>query len=116
MPGDRRGANGDEGQQVKVTDRRRFTSEGEPLDVPGESGETGRPAAEEGLSPLPSAEETARDLRLAEQAARIDELTRAYAALVEDNKSFRQRLSRRWLTSLRSWTSLPSLPRLTATS
>ena len=35
-----------------------------------------------------------RDAQLAAQEARIDELTRAYAALVEDNKAFRQRLER----------------------
>jgi molecular chaperone GrpE len=31
---------------------------------------------------------------IAEQASRIDELSRAYANLVEDNKAFRQRLER----------------------
>lgn len=36
----------------------------------------------------------ARDAKLAEQAARIDELSRAYAALVEDNRAFRRRLER----------------------
>jgi len=35
-----------------------------------------------------------RDHRLAEQASRIDELSRAYAALLEDNKAFRQRQER----------------------
>jgi molecular chaperone GrpE len=73
----------------KVTDRRRFTPEGEPV---------------EAAEPAPAPEETAeapareaqddRDRRLAEQSARIDELSRAYAALVEDNKAFRQRLER----------------------
>ncbi len=35
-----------------------------------------------------------RDARLAEQAVRIDELTRAYAALVEETKAFRSRMER----------------------
>jgi molecular chaperone GrpE len=35
-----------------------------------------------------------RDARIAEQAARIEELSRAYAALLEDNRSFRVRLER----------------------
>jgi molecular chaperone GrpE len=34
------------------------------------------------------------DPQAAAQAARLDELTRAYAALVEDNKAFRERLAR----------------------
>lgn len=70
--------------QVKVVDRRRFRQDGEPLDAPG----AGAPQDEAG--PAPGAVEA----RLSEQAARIDELTRAYAALVEDNKAFRQRLER----------------------
>jgi molecular chaperone GrpE len=75
--------------QVKVTDRRRFTPEGEPVaqtDAAPEGGAHGEQAA------LPPADE--RDEQLAEQAARIDELLRAYAALVEDNKAFRQRMER----------------------
>ncbi len=92
MPGDRRGANGDDGEQLKVTDRRRFTREGEPLDAPAEE----RAAAPAPVTSDPAGEGAAdaRDPRFAEQAARIDELTRAYAALVEDNKAFRQRLER----------------------
>jgi molecular chaperone GrpE len=88
--------------RVKVTDRRRFTPEGEPLDLPAPAGGEG------GGSPEPRAggrggtggagaggpEADAREAQLAAQAKRIDELTRAYAALVEDNKSFRQRLDR----------------------
>lgn len=81
-----RGSAPDGGEaRVKVTDRRRFTPEGEPLqrDVQGEA----EPQQER-------AEVAPEDPRIAEQAARIDELTRAYAALVEDNKAFRQRLER----------------------
>ncbi len=72
--------------QVKVTDRRRFTPEGEPLEPGGALEEQGEQAA--------GAPDDDRDRRLAEQAARIDELSRAYAALLEDNKSFRLRLER----------------------
>jgi molecular chaperone GrpE len=78
---------------VKVTDRRRFTSEGEAV----ESGAEGVPAAVgEGAAPGASAggSQDPRDAQLAAGAARIDELTRAYAALLEDNKAFRRRLER----------------------
>ncbi len=80
------GARGSEEPRVKVTDRRRFTPEGEPTADAGASAGTDEAPAREGPDP--------RDERLAEQAARIDELTRAYAALVEDQKAFRQRLER----------------------
>jgi molecular chaperone GrpE len=86
-------AQGGEGQ-VKVTDRRRFTPEGEPV----ERSDVAAPEPETAPDPEPRAAgapgATAEDPRVAEQAARIDELTRAYAALVEDNKAFRQRLER----------------------
>jgi molecular chaperone GrpE len=73
--------------QVKVNDRRRFTPDGEPVEPGGQE----PPAAEPpGSAPAPDD----RDRRLAEQAARIDELSRAYAGLVEDNKAFRQRTER----------------------
>jgi molecular chaperone GrpE len=76
--------------QVKVTDRRRFRLDGEPASAePGPESAApppAEPAAPESRDP--------RDEALAAQAARIDELTRAYAALVEDNKAFRQRLER----------------------
>ncbi|MFY3745273.1 nucleotide exchange factor GrpE [Anaeromyxobacter sp. Red801] len=87
MADERRDASapGAEGQ-VKVVDRRRFRQDGEPIAPPG----AGAPQDEEGGPALGAAAEA----RLAEQAARIDELTRAYAALVEDNKAFRQRLER----------------------
>lgn len=74
---------------VKVTDRRRFTPDGEPVG--------GSPAAEERAE---APEEPTQGVgeegqaALAAQAARIDELSRAYAALVEDNKAFRQRMER----------------------
>jgi molecular chaperone GrpE len=94
MSDERTGAPGADEGRVKVTDRRRFTAEGEPLD-----GGEPRPAADEteaGAEPssAPASGPDPRDARLAEQAARIDELTRAYAALVDDNKGFRQRLER----------------------
>ncbi len=87
--------------QVKVVDRRRFRSDGEPLPqakaaapasaAPGE-GPAAEPAAAGEVQPAAAPDE--RDARLAAQEARIDELTRAYAALVEDNKAFRQRQER----------------------
>lgn len=79
--------------RIKVTDRRRFTPEGEPVDHPveGEPADDSRAAA--GEAPWAEGAE-ARDAQLAAQAKRIDELTRAYASLVEDNKAFRQRHER----------------------
>lgn len=92
MSDERRDREAREGEdKVKVTDRRRFTPEGEarsggaaPDDVRENEPEPARHADPD----------DPRDARLAEQAARIDELSRAYAALVEDNKAFRQRLER----------------------
>jgi molecular chaperone GrpE len=92
MSDERRDASAREAEgQVKVNDRRRFRSDGRPIaedeliaPVPGEKPE------EQGAAATPEQ----GDERLAKQAARIDELTRAYAALVEDNKAFRQRLER----------------------
>jgi molecular chaperone GrpE len=81
----------DAGERVKVVDRRRFSPEGEPL--ASEEGEREEPTLTAAPEGAPSAEDP-RDVSLAEQAKRIDELTRAYAALVEDNKGFRQRIER----------------------
>ncbi len=96
--------------KVKVVDRRRFRSDGEPLlpaesqdevaapsgeaapaSAPGEPGAPGSPAAGEEAR---AAADEERDAKIAAQEARIDELMRAYAALVEDNKAFRQRQER----------------------
>jgi molecular chaperone GrpE len=99
MSDERSGPQGPGEGRVKVTDRRRFTAEGEPVPAEGESaGSPPDPAAavepeEPAAAPAPGAPDP-RDARLAEQAARIDELSRAYAALVDDNKAFRQRLER----------------------
>jgi molecular chaperone GrpE len=93
MSDERSGAAGADGGRVKVTDRRRFTAEGEPVpreDGGGGSAQDAAEAAPGTTAPAPAAP----DPRLAEQAARIDELARAYAALVDDNKAFRQRLDR----------------------
>jgi len=92
MAEERRGAEAQGETKLKVTDRRRFTPEGVPIDPPVER-EGGDEAAEP-RQPQETPAAAGRDARLAEQAARIDELTRAYAALVEDNKAFRQRLER----------------------
>jgi molecular chaperone GrpE len=91
------------GSRVEVTDRRRFTPEGEPLLEPPEPGEeeggSAQPQEARGTT-APAGQRRAaggadaRDVQLADQGKRIDELTRAYDALVEDNKAFRQRLER----------------------
>jgi molecular chaperone GrpE len=93
MSDERRSAPAGDGEaQVKVNDRRRFTPDGEPVDEPAREAEP--VGADRGASGEPPPGTDARDARLSEQAARIDELTRAYAALVEDNKGFRQRQER----------------------
>ena len=84
MSDERRTARDEAEGQVKVTDRRRFRPDGDPVDD--------RP--EEAAAPPSTPAPDERDARLTAQAARIDELTRAYAALVEDNKAFRLRLER----------------------
>lgn len=95
MAEERRGASARDGEaQVKVNDRRRFTPDGEPLEREEASAQPSPAEPEASAAAPPAAAEDARDARLAEQAARIDELSRAYAALVEDNKAFRQRLER----------------------
>lgn len=84
-------ANGE--PKVKVTDRRRFTREGEVVGGDGGGEAAPEPAGE--VSPAAEASPPdPRDAQLAAQAARIEELTRAYAALVEDNKAYRGRLER----------------------
>lgn len=92
MAEERRSAPADGGEaQVKVTDRRRFTPEGEPVERQAAEARRAAPAEEE-KAEAPGADAAAA--KIAEQSARIDELARAYAALVEDNKAFRQRLER----------------------
>lgn len=88
-PSDRSG-----GPAIKVVDRRRFRGDGEPVGdtAPAQgaaSGQAGRPET----APAPAAPPQAEQ-KLQEQAARIDELARAYAALLEDNRAFRARLER----------------------
>jgi molecular chaperone GrpE len=91
MSEERRDAPANAGEaRPKVTDRRRFTAEGEPVPEAEPARAREEPAAQ---APSTEAQED-RDRRLADQSARIDELSRAYAALLEDNKAFRQRLER----------------------
>lgn len=93
MSEERRGPQGPQGgePQVKVVDRRRFRQDGGPVE--GDPEETVRAdAPHEEAQPAEPGDP--RDAQLAANHARIDELTRAYAALVEDNKAFRQRLER----------------------
>jgi molecular chaperone GrpE len=70
--------------KVKVTDRRRFTPEGEAL-----TEEAGAEASES-AGPRPDPRETTSS----DQATRIEQLTRAYASLVEEGKAARVRLER----------------------
>jgi molecular chaperone GrpE len=92
MSDERREASAPQGDaQVKVNDRRRFTPEGEPVDPAGPGAS---PAAGEEQASAAAPAPDDRDRRLAEQAARIDELSRAYAGLLDDNKAFRQRMER----------------------
>jgi molecular chaperone GrpE len=78
MPDD--GANGGD-VKVEVNDRRRFTPEGELREAEG-SGEAAAPVADD------------RDQRLAAAEARVDELLRAYAGQVEEQKAARARMER----------------------
>ena len=89
MAEERQGGAAPEGgePQVKVTDRRRFPPDGSRRTTPRRL-----PGAGAGRTRRPQRDAATR--ALAAQAARIDELSRAYAALVEDNKAFRQRLER----------------------
>jgi molecular chaperone GrpE len=82
--------NGGTDHEVRVTDRRRFTPDGEANPAASD------PAHDPAPDPAPEAASAPdeRDARLARQDARIDELTRAYAALVEEGKAARQRLER----------------------
>lgn len=81
--------------EVKVVDRRRFRADGEPAEADGseQAGASAPVGGAEEDAPGRSAPGDDRS-RLAAQASRIDELSRAYAALVEDNKAFRGRLER----------------------
>ena len=84
----RTGAPGNEPEiepEIKVVDRRRFRPDGTEA-----SPEPQAHGASRGDPPHGDD----RDARLAQQAARIDELTRAYAALVEEQKAFRLRAER----------------------
>ncbi len=87
MPDDSRGRNG--GPPVKVVDRRRFRP-----DAPGGPEPAGERDAGTELAQTAEPSGPELEAKLAAQATRIDELTRAYAALVEDNKAFRARLER----------------------
>lgn len=71
---------------VQVRDRRRFNADGDPIET--REPEAASAAASE--APVPDA----RDAQLAQQAARIDELARAYAALVDESKAARARMER----------------------
>ncbi len=83
---------GDGGEpEVKVQDRRRFTQAGDPL--PDDQTDAGTDTGAAALAEA-SAEDVRRDEQMAQQAARIDELTRAYAALLDESKAARRRMER----------------------
>jgi molecular chaperone GrpE len=91
--GRRSGSEHDE--TVKVVDRRRFRPDGAPVEEQAEA----QSSAESGEAPAaqasgPDSAPPPEDPRVVQQAARIDELTRAYASLIEENKAFRSRLER----------------------
>jgi molecular chaperone GrpE len=90
------GQNGSEHDEtVKVVDRRRFRPDGAPVDEGAESGAAAPdPSAAAATDASVSASPPPEDPRIAQQAARIDELTRAYASLIDENKAFRSRLER----------------------
>jgi len=90
MSEERRGASAPERaeEQLKVVDRRRFRPDGESAGEGEPAGEPVEGVVEGAAPPEP------RDATSDAQAARIDELARAYAALLEDNKAFRQRVER----------------------
>ncbi len=95
MSDERRGSAPEGGEpQVKVVDRRRFRADGGTVE--GSEGGVPDPEAsgEDERAAGPPARDEDRDRKIAEQGARIDELTRAYASLLEDNKAFRARLER----------------------
>jgi len=96
MPDERRGApqSRETPQEIKVVDRRRFRPDGAPAEEEGErvARSAEEPPGAERADPAGPADP--RGATLASQAARIDELTRAYAALLEDNKAFRARQER----------------------
>jgi molecular chaperone GrpE len=87
MPDEQRPTGPHAEPQVKVNDRRRFTPDGEAV-----------PEQERAAAPDEAAPESGgpdpRVATIAQQATRIDELMRAYAALVEEGKAARVRLER----------------------
>jgi molecular chaperone GrpE len=73
---------------VQVRDRRRFDANGNPIVTTEREDERQAQSAPSTEQPDP------RDEKLAQQEARIDQLTRAYAALVEEGKAARSRMER----------------------
>ena len=96
MSDEQRAADGETGPRIQVNDRRRFTPEGELIrDRADPEPEAGAgPGAAPEAGPAPQAAPDPRDEKLAQLTGRVDELTRAYAALLEDGKAARARLER----------------------
>jgi molecular chaperone GrpE len=82
---------GEQDPNIKVVDRRRFRTDGAEVEGAEDASRAGEAQDVSGEAARP-ADEASRTI--AGQAARLDEITRAYAALVEDNKAYRQRLER----------------------
>jgi molecular chaperone GrpE len=82
---------GEQDPNIKVVDRRRFRTDGAEVEGAEDASRAGEAEDVSGEAARPP-DEASRTI--AGQAARLDEITRAYAALVEDNKAYRQRLER----------------------
>jgi molecular chaperone GrpE len=78
---------------AQESDRRPFRACGEPTPDPAEETRQG-PRGSERSPPASGPATAGLEETVRSQAARIDELTRAYASLLEDNKAFRQRMER----------------------
>ncbi len=95
MSHERRGPTPEGAPPIKVFDRRRIRPDGEPsAEGAGEDAEAAVGAGGAMVPSEPAQPVDERDERLAAQASRIDELSRAHAALLEDNKAYRTRLER----------------------
>jgi molecular chaperone GrpE len=82
---------GRNGFTVKVNDRRRFDADGNPRDEDSDSGEP-PPVSAGAPTPARPAEASSAELEAARR--RVDELARAYQALVGEKEEFKQRLTR----------------------
>jgi molecular chaperone GrpE len=82
---------GGNGFTVKVNDRRRFDADGNPRD---EDSDLGEPPPVPAGAPMPARPAEASSAELEAARRRVDELARAYQALVGEKEEFKQRLTR----------------------